>query len=319
MELRQLQYLVAIVQEANFTRASEKVFVSQSALSQQIQSLEQEVGTVLLDRSRRGIRPTAAGEILYRHAQRIFLELEQAETAIHELEGLQRGELHVGVVQTVNDYLMPSLASTFAECHPRIKLLIKELSSEAIEAGLEQGELQIGLGFLPSSSQHMSVQPLLEEQLVLIVRDDHPLGQHTRVTVASLDQLPMVLLSNTFCTRRLWEESARLTPAQPRVVMEMNTVSSILAVVENSSLATVLPRLTFEQKMSDRLIAIDLIEPTPSRQVGLMWHRENYLCSASRVFLEMAQTVTERLSLLTPPVELTKLGFSNNVITTKPA
>src|SRR5690606_13404805 len=105
MELRQLQYLVAIVQEANFTRASEKVFVSQSALSQQIQALEQEVGTVLLDRSRRGVRLTAAGEILYHHAQRMFLELAQAKIAIHELEGLQRGELHVGVVQTVNDYL----------------------------------------------------------------------------------------------------------------------------------------------------------------------------------------------------------------------
>ena len=297
MKLRQLQYLVAIVQEANFTRASEKVFVSQSALSQQIQALEQEVGTVLLDRSRRGVRPTAAGEILYRHAQRIFLELEQAETAIHELEGLQRGELHVGVVQTVNDYLMPLLASAFAEQHPQIKLLVDELPTEAIEKGLEQGKLQVGLGFLPSSSQGIKVQPLLEEQLVLVVRDDHPLAQNTYSTVTSLDQLPMVMLSNTFCTRRLWEESARLTPAQPRVVMEMNTVSSILAVVENSSLATVLPRMTFTQKMSDRLVAVELIEPTPSRQVGLMWHRENYLCSASRVFLEMAQTVTERLSI----------------------
>src|SRR5690606_4979222 len=131
---------------------------------------------------------------------------------------------------------------------------------------------------------------------VLIVRNDHPLAQHTYLTVASLDQLPMVMLSKSFCTRRLWEESAQLTPAQPHVVMEMNTVSSILAVVENSSLATVLPKLTFAQKMSDRLVAIDLIEPTPSRQVGLMWHRENYLCSASRAFMEMAQTATERFS-----------------------
>lgn len=306
MELRQLQYLIAIVQEANFTRASEKVFVSQSALSQQIQALEQEVGTVLLDRSRRGVRPTAAGEILYRHAQRIFLELEQAETAIHELEGLQRGELHIGVVQTVNDYLMPLLASAFADQHPQIKLMVDELPTEVIEKGLEQGELQVGLGFLPSSSQSIDAQPLLEEQLVLIVRNDHPLAQQTYSTVAALDELPMVMLSHTFCTRRLWEESARLTPAQPRVVMEMNTVSSIIAVVENSSLATVLPRLTFAQKMSDHLVAIDLIEPTPSRQVGLMWHRENYLCSASRVFMEMARAATEQLSRLTSsgePVE----------------
>lgn len=303
MELRQLQYLVAIVKEANFTRASEKLFVSQSALSQQIQALEQEVGTVLLDRSRRGVRLTDAGEILYRHAQRVFLELEQAETALQELEGLQRGELRVGVVQTVNEYLMPWLASVFTDRHPHIKLSIEELPADEIERRLEQSMLQVGLGFLPSSNQTINTKPLFEEKLVLIVRDDHPLAQRTEVAVASLDQLAMVMLSNTFCTRRLWEESARLTPAQPRVVMEMNTVNSILAVVENTGLATVLPRLTLTGKASDRLVGIDLIEPAPSRQVGLLWHRENHLCSASRVFLEMAQTVAEQLSLFAPPVE----------------
>jgi LysR family transcriptional regulator, cyn operon transcriptional activator len=306
MEIRQLRYLVAIAQEANFTRASEKVFVSQSALSQQIQALEQDVGTVLLDRSKRGVRLTAAGEILYHHAQRIFLELEQAETAIQELEGLQRGELRIGVVQTVNDYLMPLLASTFAQRHPQIKLLVNELPTDDIELGLEQGELQVGLSFLPNSSQNINAQPLLEEQLVLIVRDDHPLAHQKDVAVASLDQLPMVMLSNTFCTRRLWEESARLTPAQPRIVMEMNTVSSILAVVESSGLATVLPRLTLTRKPSARLVSVDLIEPTPSRQVGLLWHRENYLCHASRAFLAMAQAVTEQLSFLTPALETVK-------------
>src|SRR5688500_7403896 len=124
MELRQLRYLLAVVEEANFTRASEKVFVSQSALSQQIQALEQEIGTVLLDRSKRGVRLTAAGEILRHHAQRIFLELEQAQTAIQELEGLQRGELRIGVVQTVNAYLLPSLVTAFLGRYPDIKLSI---------------------------------------------------------------------------------------------------------------------------------------------------------------------------------------------------
>ena len=299
MELRQLRYLVAIVEESNFTRASEKLFVSQSALSQQIQALEQELGTVLLDRAKRCVRPTAAGEILYHHAQRIFLELVQAETAIQELDGLQRGELHVGVVQTVNDYLMPLLASTFAQRHPQIKLMVNELPIDEIEVGLQEGELQVGLGFFPSANQHIHAQALLEEQLVLIVRKDHPLTEHTSLRVASLDRLPMVMLSNTFCTRRLWEESARLTPAQPCVVMEMNTVNSILAVVENTHLATVLPRHTLARKNLAQLVGIDLIEPTPSRQVGLLWHRETYLCSASRMFLKMAQAETEHLLLLT--------------------
>jgi LysR family cyn operon transcriptional activator len=300
MELRQLKYLLAIAEESNFTRAAEKLFISQSALSQQIQVLEQEVGTTLLDRSSRrgaGVRLTAAGEILLHHAGRIFGELEQAQTAIRELEGLQRGDLRIGVVQTVNDYLMPSIATAFATAHPNIRLSIEELSSDEIEARLDTGELQVGLSFLPASNPGISTERLFEEKLVLIVRGDHPLASHAEVAVAALDQMPLVMLSNTFCTRRLWEENARLTSAVPRVVMEMNTVSSILAVVEKTGLATVLPRLTLQPERSTRLVSLDLHNPSPSRQVGLLWHSNSYLCSASRAFIQVASAVAQQVAV----------------------
>ena len=289
MEIRQLRYLMAIAEEANFTRAAEKVFVSQSALSQQIQVLEQEVGTVLLDRSKRGVRLTSAGEILFRHAERIMLELEQAQVAIQELEGLQRGELRVGVVQTVNDYLMPSLVSAFSEQYPDIRLSIDELPSDELEFGLERGLLQVGLGFIPPTNTLIDTNALFEEQLVFVTRDDHPLAKDKSLAVSMLDDLPMVMLSNTFCTRRLWEENARLAAAQPRIVMEMNTVSSILSVVEKTGLPTVLPKQTLNNKRTQNLISLDLHSPTPLRQVGLLWYRDNYLCSISRAFIDIAK------------------------------
>jgi len=289
MELRQLRYLLAVAQELNFTRAAEKVFVSQSALSQQIQALEQEVGTVLVDRAKRGVRLTAAGELLCHHAERALFELAQAETAIQELEGLERGDLRLGVVQTVNDYLLPSLAAAFTACHPHIRLSIDELSPDAIEAGLERGELQIGLSFIPVTSAVIDVLPLFEESLALIVRDDHPLARQSAIRVATLDQLPLVMLSNTFCTRRLWEESARLSGAAPRIVIEMNTVSSILAVVEKTGLATIMPKRTLANHRSECLVSVELCDPVPSRQVGLLWHRASYLCRASRAFITLMQ------------------------------
>jgi LysR family transcriptional regulator, cyn operon transcriptional activator len=294
MELRQLRYLLAIAQEANFTRAAEKVFVSQSALSQQIQTLEQEIGTILLDRSKRGVRLTAAGEILCHHAQRILLELEQAEVAIQELEGLQRGELRVGVVQTVNDYLMPGLVAAFSALHPHIKLSIDELSSDQIETRLECGELQVGLGFVPTSSPNIASEALFEEQLVLIVRNDHPLANQSVVSVRALDAMPMIMLSHTFCTRRLWEENARLALAKPQIVIEMNTVSSILAVVEKTGLATVLPKYILEADRVSNLVSIDLVDPTPSRQVGLLW--QSYLCAASQAFIAVAKNIGHELA-----------------------
>lgn len=289
MELRQLRYLAAVVEEANFTRASEKLFVTQSALSQQIQALEQDIGTTLLDRSKRGIRLTEAGKILYQHTQKIFLELEQAAVAIRELEGLQRGDLRIGVVQTVNHYLLPSLLTTFTQQHPHIRLAVDELSSDEIENRLEMGALQIGLGFVPASNGKIQAENLFEERLVLIVRRDHPLVSSPRIAVELLDQMPLVMLSNTFCTRRLCEESAQLAAAQPKIVMEMNTVGSILAVVEKTGLATVLPHLALQDAPLHNLISIDLYNPIPSRQVGVLWNRENYLCAASQAFIAVAK------------------------------
>jgi LysR family transcriptional regulator, cyn operon transcriptional activator len=295
MELRQLRYLVAVVQAANFTRAAETLFISQSALSQQIQALEHTVGTVLINRSKRGVSLTAAGSILYQHAERIFGELQQAEIAIGELAGLQRGGLKIGVVQTVNDYLIPTLAASFAERYPRIKLSIEEDSADAIEQRLAAGNLQLGLSFIPSSHDLIESQRLFEERLALIVRTDHPLAGQQEVSVAALDQIQMVLLANSFCTRRLWEASARLAPAQPQIVMELNTVSSILGVVERTGLATILPAQTLIQRPTAALVQIGLVNPTPARQVGLLWHRDMYHCQATRAFSELTQRHSEQL------------------------
>jgi LysR family cyn operon transcriptional activator len=287
MELRQLRYLIAIAEAGNFTRAAETVFVSQSALSQQIQTMEQEIGTLLLDRSKTGVRLTAAGEILCHHARQMLRELNEAKVAIEELEGLKRGELRIGVVQTVNAYLMPAIATTFNGHYPDVKLSIEELAADDIESGLEQGDLQVGVGFIPPTSTSLESAGLFEERLVLVVRRDHPLAQQESVAVKELDEMALIMLTKTFCTRRLWEENARFAAAQPRVVLEMNTVNSILSVVEKTGLPTILPQFTLLENSTD-LVALPLRNPVPSRQVGLLWHRDYYLCASSRAFIDMA-------------------------------
>ncbi len=296
MELRQLRYLMTVADEANFTRASEKLFISQSALSQQIQALEDNVGTVLVNRSRRGITLTDAGEILYRHAQRALYEIEEAQTAINELEGLQRGDLAIGVVQTVNDYLLPSIVAEFTAQYPQIKLSIQELSADDIEHKLESGELHLGIGFIPPTNPSIQTQPLFNESLALVVRNDHKLAERHHLPVSTLDNLPMIMLSQSFCTRRLWEDNARLAGAQPDIILELNTVSSILSAVLKTGLPTILPHLTLQEERSNQLIQISLTDPQPSRTVGILWHSDHYLCSASRAFIDTVESVVNNMT-----------------------
>ncbi len=298
MELRQHRYLLTVAQEGHFTRAAEKLFVSQPALSQQIRQLEDELGSVLLDRSGRRVRVTAAGEVLCQHARRVFQELDEARVTLQELEGLQRGSLVVGTVQTVNAYLLPRIVAEFAAAYPAIMLRVEEQSAGEIESGLQEGTLQLGIGFVPPANEGIETEPLFEEELVLIVKEEHPLAGRTEVSVRELDGVAMVLLSTAFCTRRLWDTCAGEAGIRPRVLVEMNVIGGILASLSRTMAATVLPALALAGEQAGGLVSIPLRDPTPRRTVGLLWRRNGYQCAASRAFAQTVREVTRSTDAL---------------------
>src|SRR5271155_4734082 len=128
MELRHLRYFLAVANTLHFRRAAEALDVSQPTLSQQIQQLEKELGTTLFDRIGKRVGLTVAGETFRHHAQRVLHELDEAQVALLELEGLKRGKLHVGAVQTLNTYLIPPIIARFATLHPEVFLNVEELT-----------------------------------------------------------------------------------------------------------------------------------------------------------------------------------------------
>lgn len=284
MELRQLRYLLTIAEENNFTRAAEKLFITQPALSQQIQKLEEELDAVLLDRANRQIRLTDAGEVLVHHARRIVNEVETAKLALSELDGLQRGVLRIGTVQTVNAYLMPQVVAAFTAAYPAIQVRVEELPAGAIETGLHAGDLDAGIGFIPVTHDDIEGESLFEEELVLIVSNAHPLADRDMIEVAALEGQALALLPNTFCTRRLWDAAANEAEICYRASLEMNTVGALLTAVQRAPLATVLPALALNDQTALNLHAISLLHPTPRRTVGLLWSRGGYRTSAARAF-----------------------------------
>ncbi len=167
MEFRHLRYFLAVADALHFTKAAQGLPVSQPALSAQIKQLEQEVGVPLFDRVGRSVQLTRAGAIFREHARRALREMELAQVAIAEEEGLQRGTLTVGVVQTVNAYLIPEIVSRFSTLHPRVVLKFDELSGPEIEAGVTNGLLELGIGFVPAGSDRIESQLLFEEDFVV--------------------------------------------------------------------------------------------------------------------------------------------------------
>lgn len=295
MDIRHLNYFLEVAKECHFTRAAQALHVSQPTLSQQIGQLEREMGTLLFDRVGKKVRLTAAGALFCDYARRAVQEMESARVALDELEGLRRGEVRVGVVQTVNAYLVPTIAARFGALHPGVTLRVEELSGDGIESGLLDGRLNLGIGFLPPQNGDVESRPLFEEDLVLAVPQGHRFFSQSEVKVRDLDGEAMVLMPPAFCTRRLWDEAAQQAGISPRVMVEINSVEGIVATVRAGQLATVLPALALrgEEARIDGLRALKLLDPTPRRGVGLLWHRGAYRCTASRALTSAAVSVVE--------------------------
>ena len=291
MEFRHLRYFLAVADALHFTKAAEGLPVSQPALSAQVKQLEHEVGVPLFDRVGRSVQLTRAGSIFREHARRALREMELAQLAIAEVEGLHRGTLSVGIVQTVNAYLIPEIVTRFSTLHPQVGLKLDELSGPDIEAGVRDGILDVGIGFLPVTSDRLESQPLFEEDFVLIASARHRFAKRRRLSLSSLSDESLILLPGIFCTRRLLNASFEQAGIQPKIIVEMNSIEGILATVRTSTLATILPRLSLGLGRHPVLRAIALKNPTPRRGIGLLWKKGGYRSGAVRALADQVKSV----------------------------
>ncbi|WHZ24656.1 MAG: Transcriptional regulator, LysR family [Nitrospira sp.] len=294
MEFRHLRYFLAVADALHFTKAAEGLHVSQPALSAQVKQLEQEVGVPLFDRLGRSVHLTRAGTIFREHARRALREMELAQATIAQEEGLQRGQLTVGVVQTVNAYLVPEIVTCFSTRYPLVSLKLDELSGPDIEAGVENGTLDMGIGFVPVASERIENQSLFEEDFVLIASPGHRLAKRRQMPLSALAEESLILLPDIFCTRRLLNASFERVGAQPKIIVEMNSIEGILATVRTSKLATVLPRLSLGVGRTNGLRGIPLKNPTPRRGVGLLWKKGGYRSGAVRALAEQVKAVVKQ-------------------------
>jgi LysR family cyn operon transcriptional activator len=292
VELRHLRYFLAVADAAHFRRAAASLHVSQPTLSQQIQKLERELGTTLFDRIGKRIRLTVAGDTFLHHARRVLHELNEAQVALCELDGLKRGKVSVGVVQTFNTCLIPPIVARFAASHPGIFLSVAELTASQIEQELLRGRLDLGISFVEAATDEIDIESLFEDEFVLIVAAQHRLTRRKLLKMQELDAEPLVLLPTTYWIRERFEERAREIGIRPKVAVEMNSMEGILATVRICGGATVLPALALATKEAG-LRTIRFTEPTLQCRVGLLWRRDCYRSRASTAFAACAHALAQ--------------------------
>lgn len=282
MEIRQLKCLIAIAKQQHVGRAADDLHITQPALSQQLRKLEEEVGTPLFERHARGMRLTAAGKVLIEYATDVLDKLLEAKEAIKALTMSIDGRVTVGVLHTVSSHVMPRAISQLIDEFPNVQVSLQELSEEQIENAIADGVIDVGIGFVPPERDDLVYEALFTEEMKLIMARPHAFYSSDGVDIRLLNERPMALLSNQFRVRQFLEEVLQQAGVIPRVVVESNTVSSLLEVVLMTGLPTVLPELAVSRCPVSLLARVRLRNPSPSRIIGLLWQRSGIRTAASR-------------------------------------
>jgi DNA-binding transcriptional LysR family regulator len=191
-DLRQLEIFVKVVDLRSFSKAGDAVHLAQASVSERIATLETMVGAKLLDRMGRAIAPTKAGELLYKHAQRL---LETKKTACLELQdflGVKQGEIHIGASTIPGEYILPEVIGGFAKQYPLIRVVLTVADSEQIETRVLDGVLEFGVVGRRSPTKRILSRELWEDDLVLVVPSTHRWATKREVTAQELADEPFI-------------------------------------------------------------------------------------------------------------------------------
>ena len=271
VELRHLRYFDAIAETQKFTRAAERLHVTQSTLSHQIRQLEDELGLVLFDRSHKKVQLTEAGEMLRSHLLPALQQIDRGLQALsHPAEALS-GEIRIAATHSFNTRLVPLCVSSFLSYHPGVRVSVEELSASLIAKRLISGHLELGVSYRPEDRSELWFEPLYNEELKLVVSDRHPLARRRRVRMIELHNCRMVLLPRQFSTRVLLDDCFEAAGAQPLVVAELNSIAPMIELIRQTDLAGIIAETAVSPAADLRAIPIE--DPTPIRTPGLVWKK----------------------------------------------
>ena len=295
MELRQLEYFVAVAEEANFTRGAERAHVSQSGISAQIRQLERDLGAELFDRTSRAVSLTAAGEAAIGHARALLAEAGALRQSIDEVNGLVRGHLTVGMVTACTVAPLFDALSAFHRAYPGIEITLAEDHSDRLVEQVRDGSADLALigapGELPAGVEG---QVVISENLVAAVPPGHSLAGRSRVGLAELTGYPVISMPTGTGVRAVFDQACAQDGLQPGIALQASAPSAV-ADLAARGLGVAIFSATMAANYSDRLVAVPVAGISAPSLLALVWSNSpslalrEFLRYSSEAFTDMAE------------------------------
>jgi DNA-binding transcriptional LysR family regulator len=290
MDLAQLEVFLAVARERRFSRAAEKLYRTQSAVSQSIRKLEDELGEPLFDRSSRDGLLTDAGSVLQEYAERLLNLRGNAEEALVELRTLQKGKLAIAANEFTALYLLPVLAE-FRRLHPMIRITVRRALGSHIPDDVLRHNAELGvLTYDPQEPQLCSTVVYLDE-LIFVVPPSHPLATARQVSIRQLGAESFVAHNVASPYREKVIQAFRRHRTPLHMDIELPTLQAIKRFVAMGNGVALLPEISVENELArGELIRIPVREMRLHRKMRLVYRKSAGLSHAGRAFLKVAET-----------------------------
>lgn len=286
MELHQLRYFVSVAETGNFTRAAERCNVSQPSLSQQIINLEKELKHKLFHRLGRKAVLTEAGTVFLERARRILFEVDDTTRELQDSPGLER-KITVGAITTLAPYLMPQLLALCQTRLPHLEVNVREDFRADLTKAVLEGELDLAIVSLPVKDPQISVEPLFEETLQLVVGKPHPLAKKHEVSTEDLANERWILLGSGSSLASQIYRFCGDHNFQPKIGFRCAQVATVKALVALGVGISVLPQVALGPDDRSRLIVKTLADRDPTRQIGVIRHLQRYQSLGAEQFIAL--------------------------------
>lgn len=287
MELRKLEYFVAVCEELHFTKAAEKIDISQPNLSLQIKALEEEIGTPLFDRIGKRIALTEAGLILLKHTRSIFQNLQNALHEIDELHHQRGGSLSVGALPSELDFRLTPMFISFCQKYPNVRLKI--VSEVDLAELVLSTEIDIGISVKPLFDPRLVIRPLTREEYGVVVSKDHELSSKESISLTELKGLPIVTYPKGFWGREVVENCCLQHGFNLNVVVETTSNPSLFYFVRENIGVAVQAHSLLESIDNLNLRFIPIHDHPPVREMSIIYRADKYLSHAAQAFIHFAE------------------------------
>jgi DNA-binding transcriptional LysR family regulator len=289
MDFDQLTTFLEVAKLGNFSRAGDKVFRSQSAVSAQIRQLEQDYGAKLLDRSGKKVRLTAAGKVLFEYGTRLLALRDESMRAVIDQETIPGGVLAIGANEATCLYVLPKVFEKYRALYPDVQISIYRNFSRKILEKIHDGTIDVGIATLPVKSPRLTVRRIFRDRLMLMVGLSNPLAELSSVPLSIAAEQPFLFPKAGF-TRQIMDKLFRPYQSKLRIAMELPSVAMIKTFVALGMGVSLISEsfALNEQRLGDvRLIPLTDVDLW--RELGLVYDQERTLPRAAAAFIELVQ------------------------------